>query len=133
VEGELLLQVAGTQRTGVTLEAGNAGGVMTFRHGFPERRRIGRGEAGTEPTRGHLVSMILGTFREMPGLTLHPVQAERLFGLRTVTCEVVLQDLTAAGHLRQGADGQYAWAGDEVDRRRSAQFAHPRRVINRAF
>jgi len=104
---------------------------MIPRHHLPNRRRLARGEPGTEPTRAQLVSMILGTFRDMPGLVLHSVQAARLFGLRTRTCEVVLGDLTASGHLRQGADGQYAWAGDEVERRRSPQFAPPPRIITR--
>ena len=93
-----------------------------------------RGTPGTEPPREQLVSMILGTFREMPGLTVHPVQAARFFGLRTVTCEVVFGDLTASGQLRLGADGQYAWAGDEVDRRKSVpppQFTHPRNIARR--
>ena len=78
-----------------------------------------RGTPGTEPAREQLVSMILGTFREMPGLTVHPIQAARFFGLRTETCEVVFGDLTASGRLRRGADGQFAWAGDDVDRRKS--------------
>ena len=102
---------------------------MAFRHGAPDRRRLGRGEPGTEPTRGQLVSMILGTFRDMPGLTLHSVQAARLFGLRTLTCDVVLGDLLASGRLCQGADGQYAWAGEQIERRRSAVFPQPPRVI----
>jgi hypothetical protein len=104
---------------------------MTFRHGAPNRRRLGRGEPGTEPTRAQLVSMILGTFRDMPGLTLHSVQAARLFGLRSLTCEVVLRDLAASGHLRQGVEGQYAWAGEPAERRRSTPFARPSRVIKR--
>ena len=108
--------------------------MSRMRHGAPDRRRIPRGEPGTEPQRRQLVSMILGTFRETPGLTVHPVQAARFFGLRTATCEVVLSDLTASGRLRQGADGQYAWAGDDIEPRKSPlapQFAHARGVLKR--
>ena len=61
-----------------------------------------------------LVSMILGTFREMPGLCLHMNQAARLFGVKQATCAVVLEDLVAQGKLRRGADGQYV--GGQLDR-----------------
>jgi hypothetical protein len=54
--------------------------------------------------------MILGTFLEMPGLRLHLNQAARLFGLRPRTCQVLLEDLVAQGHLRRAHDGQYVGA-----------------------
>jgi hypothetical protein len=92
--------------------------MSRMRYGASDRRRMPRGNPGTEPTREQLVSMILGTFREMPGLTVHAIQAARLFGLREVTCQVILNDLTASGQLRQGADRQYVWMGEEVDRRK---------------
>ena len=72
----------------------------------PERRRSPRGDDG-EPARSHLVAMILGAYAEMPGLSLHEHQAARLFGLRDVTCRVILADLVEAGMLRRSADGQY--------------------------
>ena len=72
-----------------------------------ERRHDDRGTPSTEPSRTELVSMILGTFREMPGLCLHLNQAARLFGLRRGTCEVILEDLVAQGKLRRAADGQF--------------------------
>jgi hypothetical protein len=72
-----------------------------------ERRHNERGTPSTEPGRTELVSMILGTFREMPGLSLHMNQAARLFGLRRGTCEVILEDLVAQGKLRRATDGQY--------------------------
>ena len=75
-----------------------------------ERRHNERGTPSTEPTRPELVSMILGTFREMPGLCLHLNQAARLFGLRRGTCEVILEDLVAQGKLRRAADGQFVSA-----------------------
>ncbi len=73
----------------------------------PDRRRHVRGGPGAEPPRVSLVSMILGTYREMPGLCLHLHQASRLFGLRRSTCQIVLDDLVADGRLRKAADGQY--------------------------
>jgi DNA-binding IclR family transcriptional regulator len=51
--------------------------------------------------------MILGTYREMPGLSLHLSQAARLFGIRRSTCQVIMDDLVQAGSLRRSADGQY--------------------------
>jgi DNA-binding response OmpR family regulator len=72
-----------------------------------DRRRHRRGEAGAEPQRAALEAMIRGTYREMPGLSLYLDQAARLFGLRELTCRIVLDDLLRAGVLRRGADGQY--------------------------
>jgi hypothetical protein len=74
-----------------------------------ERRRCPRG-AHTEPERRHLVALVLGSYAEMPGLSLHLHQAARLFGLRDRTCEIVLDDLVRAGRLRQSKDGQYRGA-----------------------
>jgi hypothetical protein len=79
-----------------------------------DRRQNERGTPSTEPSRTELVSMILGTFREMPGLCLHMNQAARLFGVKQATCAVVLEDLVAQGKLRRGADGQYV--GGQLDR-----------------
>ena len=71
-----------------------------------DRRRHQRG-AGAEPVRAELVAMVLGTYREMPGLCLHLNQAARLFGVRAITCEVLFNDLVALGRLRRSHDGQY--------------------------
>jgi hypothetical protein len=76
----------------------------------PERRRTARGGVHGEPARAHLVAMILGTYAEMPGLSLHLHQAARLFGLHEATCQVVLSDLVRDGRLRQSADSQYRTA-----------------------
>ena len=73
----------------------------------PERRRSARGEPQGEPARAHLVALILGTYADMPGLSLHLYQAARLFGLREATCRVILSDLVAEGRLRQSGDNQY--------------------------
>ena len=82
---------------------------LTLMHtgkGF-ERRHQSRGKSPAEPTRTHLVSTIVGAYREMPGLSLHLPQAARLFGIRPVTCQVVLDHLVADGQLRRTPDGQY--------------------------
>ena len=73
------------------------------------RRHLQRG-ASAEPLRAELVAMVLGTFREMPGLCLHLNQAARLFGVRPTTCQVLLDDLVATGRLRRAHDGQYLGA-----------------------
>jgi hypothetical protein len=72
-----------------------------------ERRQSSRGGTAGEPSRSQLVALIRGTYREMPGLSLHLRQAARLFGLRERTCLVVLTDLVNNGQLRQSSDGQY--------------------------
>jgi hypothetical protein len=75
-----------------------------------ERRRHERGTIATRPTRQHVVTAIVGTFREMPGLCLHLNQAARLFGFPASMCEVILNDLVAQGTLRRAHDGQYLGA-----------------------
>lgn len=51
--------------------------------------------------------MVMGTYREMPGLSLHLSQAARLFGLGMATCRAVLDDLVSKGQLHRMRDGQY--------------------------
>jgi hypothetical protein len=60
--------------------------------------------------RPDLRSRILDSFLEMPGLSLHPDQATKLFAVDHETCEVVLQELAATGQLRLDAEGQYRQA-----------------------
>jgi hypothetical protein len=80
---------------------------MTASHYLPERRLRPRDAVSGEPSRRHLEALIVGTYREMPGLSLHLPQAARLFGLRASTCQVVLEDLVRQRRLRRAADGQY--------------------------
>jgi len=75
-----------------------------------ERRARRRDTLSAEAPREHLVSMILGTYREMPGLRLDVAEAARLFGLRATTCKVVLNALVHEGTLRRTDDGQYVIA-----------------------
>ena len=74
---------------------------------MPDAGRTNRRNTG-EPERPELISTILGTYSEMPGLMLRLEQAAKLFGLRSRTCEVVLDSLVRRGRLRRTADGQYA-------------------------
>ena len=73
-----------------------------------ERRREDRGAPSAEPRREELTSIILGSYDDMPGLTLRLEQAARLFGLGSQTCQVVLDDLVRAGRLKRRPDGQYS-------------------------
>jgi len=82
---------------------------MELQH--PERRQRTRGTLRGEPTRVQLQSLILGMYREMPGLSLTLPQAARLFGLRYGTCQIVLEDLVRDGLLLRGDDRQYRQAG----------------------
>jgi hypothetical protein len=51
--------------------------------------------------------MIVDAYREMPGLSLRLPQAARLFGVRSETCQVVMDHLVSSGQLRRTTDGQY--------------------------
>jgi hypothetical protein len=61
----------------------------------------------TSGTSRALMLQILGNFIEMPGLSLYPRQAARLFGESETVCCTALDQLVASGHLRRCADGQY--------------------------
>jgi hypothetical protein len=55
-----------------------------------ERRRQERGAIASQPTRQDVVSTIIGTFREIPGLCLHLHQAARLFGWPAPMCDLIV-------------------------------------------
>ena len=63
-----------------------------------------------EPERPELISIVLGTFKETLGERLSLGEARRLFGLREVTCRVVLDHLVGENLLRQTRDGRYTLA-----------------------
>jgi hypothetical protein len=88
--------------------------MMSHQTLIGDRRRLPRGSSIGEPSRTHLVSLILGSYREMPGLCLHLTQAARLFGLSDATCRIVLDDLVNDGLLCRLKDGQYSgrWSAD---------------------
>jgi hypothetical protein len=59
------------------------------------------------PVREELVRRIRGEFEEMPGLSLTPVQAIRLFGISPDVCAAILSDLIEEGVLHLKSDGRY--------------------------
>jgi hypothetical protein len=73
----------------------------------PDRRARRRDTVSAEAPREQLVFMILGTYREMPGLRLLVDEAARLFGLRARTCQVILDALVRDGALRRTDEGHY--------------------------
>jgi hypothetical protein len=58
--------------------------------------------------RKELVCRIRGEFEEMPGLSLTPVQAIKLFGISPDVCAGILSDLIEEGVLQLRSDGCYA-------------------------
>src|SRR5262245_6174062 len=55
-----------------------------------------------------LLERVRGEYREMPGLRLTLLQAQRLFGLDSVACALVLEALTKERFLSIGRDGRFA-------------------------
>jgi hypothetical protein len=58
-----------------------------------------------------LLQRIRGEFLEMPGLTLTPAQAGRLWALEPDVCASVLAQLIETGFLARSAEGRYARGG----------------------
>src|SRR5262245_846727 len=81
-----------TNRTAHSFRTANGSDVI-------ERRSSIRGTMHGEPPRTQLTALVIGTYREMPGLALDLRQAARLFGLRDVTCRIILEDLVREGRL----------------------------------
>jgi hypothetical protein len=54
-----------------------------------------------------LLQRIEGEYREMPGLSVTARQAERLWGLDSATCSLVLKILVQRGSLRRTPHGTY--------------------------
>ncbi len=50
---------------------------------------------------------VQGEFREMPGLSLTPEQARRLWGLDELACAAILDALVDVQFLRRTAKGSY--------------------------
>ena len=70
-------------------------------------------KGGTEVTaisnrdRDVLLRRVEGEYREMPGLSLTPKQAQRIWGLDRPTCEAILAELTTHGFLRVTPRGTF--------------------------
>lgn len=56
------------------------------------------------------LQIIRGEFQEIPGLHLTKVQAQRLWGLDSVTCDALIDTLVELRFLRQTTGGAYARA-----------------------
>jgi hypothetical protein len=65
-----------------------------------------------QETRALMTERVRGEFREMPGLTLTPAQACRLWSLDAATCADVLSHLVESGFLSRRADGAFCRASD---------------------
>ena len=55
-----------------------------------------------------LVNRIKAEYMELPGLSLTPWQAQRLWGLDELQCEAILKALVDAAFLRLTRNGCYA-------------------------
>jgi hypothetical protein len=55
-----------------------------------------------------LLDRVRGEYLEMPGLRLTLPQAQRLFGLDSVSCALVLETLAREHFLSIGRDGRFA-------------------------
>ena len=53
------------------------------------------------------LQLIRAEYREIPGLRLTTIQAQRLWGLDAVLCETLLTALLAGGFLRRTRDAAY--------------------------
>ena len=72
-----------------------------------DRRSVFRGAQAGEPPLHDLVDRIMGSYRDIAGLSLTLEQAARLFGARTGTCERVFEELVGSGVLDRRDDGRY--------------------------
>jgi hypothetical protein len=68
--------------------------------------RTGHGHAGHSDAEG-LIARIKAEYREMPGLSLTHVQAQRLWQLDEGTCRSLLARLVSSGYLRVTPKGHY--------------------------
>jgi hypothetical protein len=73
--------------------------------------RTGHGAHSAHPSHGHdpegLIIRIKAEYREMPGLSLTHVQAQRLWHLDEGTCRNILAQLVSSGFLRLTPKGHY--------------------------
>jgi|SoiMethySBSTD1v2_1073268.scaffolds.fasta_scaffold00227_62 hypothetical protein len=54
-----------------------------------------------------LLDRVKGEYKEMPGMCVTRTQAQRLWGLDSATCEVVLATLLERGVVRRTPRGMY--------------------------
>ena len=66
-------------------------------------------------SRDHLIHLIAGEYREMPGMRLTRPQFCRMWRLAAAECEEVVRELVARDYLSEGPDGRL---GRRTDLRR---------------
>ena len=59
------------------------------------------------PALDDLLSRVAGEYREMPGMCVTRQQAQRLWGLDSTTCELVLATLVDRGVVRRTSGGKF--------------------------
>jgi hypothetical protein len=59
------------------------------------------------PALDDVLNRVKGEYHEMPGMCVTPVQAQRLWGLDSATCELVLTTLLERGVVRRTLRGMY--------------------------
>lgn len=75
----------------------------------------------------NILQRVRGEFLEMPGLSLTPGQARRLWNLEPAACEMLLQALVADAFLRPTSSGAFVLAVTRVgasDSRSRGRTAH---------
>jgi hypothetical protein len=73
---------------------------------------IARGEAmlDAQPTIGDWVHRIRAEYLEMPGLSLTPIEIQRMWGLDPAMCDELLETLVNVGFLRRMRRGGFVRA-----------------------
>ena len=67
--------------------------------------------------RAHLIRLIAGEYREMPGMRLTRPQFQRMWRLGADECDAIVRELVARDLLAEGADGRLG-SRSELSRRR---------------
>ena len=62
---------------------------------------------GSTPALDDVLSRVEGEYHEMPGMCVTRMQAQRLWGLDSTTCELVLTTLLERGVVRRTSRGMY--------------------------
>jgi hypothetical protein len=65
---------------------------------------------GVDEDTTRCIDRVRGEYREMPGLSLTPDQAARLWGMERQACQTVLEALVGSGFLRRTSGGGYVRA-----------------------
>ena len=66
-----------------------------------------QGSVESKPALDDVLSRVKGEYNEMPGMCVTRMQAQRLWGLDSTTCELVLTTLIERGVVRRTSRGMY--------------------------